>query len=164
MKYRSSFVSNSSSSSYIVAYLPHEPSECPHCHQQIKDLLDRLEDFEHMESYHGESTQIIFHSLDQLIENEHELIIYNRNQINEVKHLKDDDVVSQYANAGQIRKWSNETITESTTFISKLMDFHNANPNHKFIKFQVNYNNTELRNYIDNCDDIEIFAEYGWSV
>lgn len=43
MKLRSGFISNSSSSSFIIA-IDKDISECPHCHRKDKNILDLVQE------------------------------------------------------------------------------------------------------------------------
>jgi len=67
MKTRTGFVSNSSTSSYIIACKPSDI--CPHCGRSDPDFIGLLTELAQMNDQYSDDTQVIHPDADEVLEN-----------------------------------------------------------------------------------------------
>lgn len=121
MKIRNGFVSNSSSTSFTVAFKP--PVKCPHCGRSNVSVLDLIERSRDDETY------IIWNDPTNYIEELQEEIYENQLDLEKWKNMSDDETVSynygynQHSyTVQQLRKWANGTIDTNTKEINTIRE------------------------------------------
>jgi hypothetical protein len=161
MKIRNGFVSNSSSSSFIVALNPKE--KCPHCGRSSQNILDILE------STNGyNDTQLRWTDPTEYIEDLQQEIYSNKLDLEKLVNKSDnEDVVYNY-NTGntytykvkQLRKWANDVISRNSELICGIKE--TVKSGKQVISFDIDYHDPLLNNIVReqiNNGELEVLDE-----
>jgi hypothetical protein len=148
MKTRNGFVSNSSSTSFVIAYKNGEP--CPHCGRSDPDWADFFK--EKSETF-SDATYLEHRNADEIIHDNLENINRNNLEIDNL-NLRDADgpafsrpeyTVSNYQDTLEKENKEYESLIEKV----KKSD----NEGWTVIKVQVSYHDNETKEIVDNAQD-----------
>jgi hypothetical protein len=148
MKIRNGFVSNSSSSSFIVALSESEP--CRYCGRHDTNILDLIESA----SAYNDDNRVIWTDPTEFLE-ELQQEVYN-NQLDLEKWVDkdhDEDVTYTYNGGkyytykvGKLRKWAQDIIDRNTQLINDIQN--KISEGKKIVSFLISYHDSTLNNLV----------------
>lgn len=145
MKYRNGFVSNSSSTSFIVAMTKKSP--CPCCGRGAEDILDIIEQAEGTDC----DSRVYWRDPTEYLQELRNDIKHNEEEIEKCKNYSDEDLVPIYNcryTAGDLRRWSNETMKNNIEMIKKVEA--KIAEGKTVVSFAISYHNDLLKSLVDD--------------
>ncbi len=158
MKIRNGFVSNSSSTSFIVALNNSVP--CPHCGRCDKSIIDMIETAQ----MHSSETEMRWSDpRDFLIDTEKEIESYDK-ELREYRTM-DPNSMGGYQNRYKIStlmQWTQDSIAKLTKLMGAIQDAQSEGK--QVIKFDADYHDDLLNDIIREqieSGTIEVIEEHG---
>jgi len=161
MKIRQGFVSNSSSSSFIVAINPKD--KCTHCGRSSPDIVNVLESTQWYDD-----TKLEWTDPTEYIEELQQEIYSNQLDLEKYVGMNDDEkIIFNYGSSRdyvytvkQLRQWANDVINNNEKTINDIKDY--IKKGKKVVYFHVDYHeptlNNMIREQIDN-GELEVIYE-----
>jgi hypothetical protein len=116
MKIRSGFVSNSSSSSFVIAFDESKFGPCPHCGRKDQSIIDLIE-----RSRNDDDTKVVWRDPEDKIRDLKLQIDSETLEIKKIEHL-DPKMKLVYCTVEQNISWMKSSIYGYETEISKIED------------------------------------------
>lgn len=150
MKIRNGFVSNSSSSSFIVALNPKE--KCPHCGRSSPNMIDLIE----KNTSNHDETEMGWDDPTDFLEDLQQEIYNKQLDLEKWANIKDEDKITNYYNSGnsytytvgKLRKWANERIKSNSKLICDIKQ--KLAEGKRVVKFDVDYHDSALNNIVSD--------------
>ena len=144
MKIRNGFVSNSSSSSFIIAFNPKD--QCPYCGRSSPNIVDLINQNTNCRCY-SDDTQINWTDPQEYLEEIDKDIGYAKQDILSVKDRKDNDVIQTYGSkytAGELRRERNSDIEGLTKQKTKIQNA--INEGKQLVSIRISYHDEIVNN------------------
>ena len=160
MKIRNGFVSNSSSTSFIVALNPKD--KCPHCGRSSMDIMDLIE-----RNSGNNETEVRRTDPSNLLENLQQEIYSNQLDLEKWVDMNNEDTItntygcySYTYKVSKLREWANEVINNNTQLIEKIKQ--KISEGKQIVSFDIDYHDEALNNIIRdqiNNGELEVIDE-----
>lgn len=115
MKIRTGFVSNSSSSSFVIAFDESKFELCPHCGRKDQSIIDLIERSE----YDNNDTKVVWQDPEDKLKDLKQQIDSETLEIKKIEHL-DPKMKLNYCTVEQNISWSKKSIAECEIEIAKI--------------------------------------------